>query len=270
MSMLMKILPVEVVELAPKLKDEEGNEIDGSEKPDTAEDVTNAMVKENPNDDRIAHREIKIRIGGGGTLEGKEVTWSMEPLFAPEGQEDPIFRGDWADSANHSDRFESSQTYGAYDFSRTSQEQGKTTIDAQGYSAIRVNLPPIGFNRARINIEIEDASGRPIKAIDVEVPAVVVIDPGHGGPSTPPSVGGSSWNNATANPSGILEKTMTLDYGLLLRDRLKDLRSQGKLHLWIHMTRDSDVNLGSCRSCKCSTRQWCGHLAKHPFQWIQQ
>lgn len=63
---------------------------------------------------------------------------------------------------------------------------------------------------------------------------VVVIDPGHGGTTR---VGGSSPNNATG-PSGLLEKTVTLDLAFALRTALQ-VRGATVL-----MTRDSDVNLG--------------------------
>ncbi len=46
---------------------------------------------------------------------------------------------------------------------------------------------------------------------------IVVIDPGHGG--TGGTLGGSDPNHAVS-PSGVLEKTMTLQMGLLVRDAL--------------------------------------------------
>lgn len=74
--------------------------------------------------------------------------------------------------------------------------------------------------------------------IDFEVPAVVVIDPGHGGTTNEP---GSSWNNATS-PSGVLEKAMTLSYGLALRDALRAKAQQDNLKVKVLMTRDTDLN----------------------------
>ncbi len=66
---------------------------------------------------------------------------------------------------------------------------------------------------------------------------VIVIDPGHGGTA---KTGGSSPNNATAHPSGILEKTMTLDFALLLRQQILALSPNTAVHL----TRTADVNVG--------------------------
>ena len=64
--------------------------------------------------------------------------------------------------------------------------------------------------------------------------AIIAIDPGHGGSTR---VDGSSPNNATG-PAGTLEKDLTLDVGLSLREIL-----QQRGHTVV-MTRDTDVNLG--------------------------
>ena len=68
----------------------------------------------------------------------------------------------------------------------------------------------------------------------------VVIDPGHGGSL---ETGGSSANNATT-PSGILEKNMTLRFGLLVRDAIKAAATAGGHTITVVMTRDTDKNLG--------------------------
>ena len=68
----------------------------------------------------------------------------------------------------------------------------------------------------------------------------VVIDPGHGGAL---ETGGSSANNATT-PSGILEKNMTLRFGLLVRDAIKAAATAGGHTIKVVMTRDTDKNLG--------------------------
>ena len=67
----------------------------------------------------------------------------------------------------------------------------------------------------------------------------IVVDPGHGGTV---EVGGSSWNNAISF-SGVMEKSMTLQLALLVRDALAKL-STSSLTLKVVMTRDSDKNLG--------------------------
>jgi N-acetylmuramoyl-L-alanine amidase len=68
----------------------------------------------------------------------------------------------------------------------------------------------------------------------------VVIDPGHGGSL---ETGGSSANNATS-PSGVLEKNLTLRFGLLVRDALQAAATAGGHAIKVVMTRDSDKNLG--------------------------
>ncbi|MCG8599527.1 MAG: N-acetylmuramoyl-L-alanine amidase, partial [Verrucomicrobiales bacterium] len=238
----IRLLPVEVVELAPKLRDfETGDDIEGSEVPDLTDGITNPMVERNPVQDRIAHRDIKIKIGDGDgdgdALEGKKVTWNMEALFTPPESGGRVFRGDWSDSPNHPNRFEASTEFDTYGFQSVSQAQGQTEIDDKGYTAIRANLPPVGFNKAQIKIQIE-GSNEFIELIDMEVPAIVVIDPGHGGDQDRP---GSSWNNATS-PSGVLEKNMTLQYGRALRDSLEEYAEENDLQIRVAMTRDSDVN----------------------------
>jgi N-acetylmuramoyl-L-alanine amidase len=70
--------------------------------------------------------------------------------------------------------------------------------------------------------------------------AVVVIDPGHGGTI---DVGGSSKNNAVS-ASGVLEKNITLRFGFLIRDALKELALQQGHDIKIFLTRETDTNLG--------------------------
>lgn len=226
------VVTVEVVELSPKVKDEEGKEIEGSEKPNSGNPLT-PFVEEDPENNRIAHREIKVKIGD--VLKDKKVTWTLEAL---PGATPTTIRGQWEDSETHEDRFEQSTAYTGHWLRRVSQTTSETTIGADGYTAIRVNVPPIGFNQVRIKIQIEGI-GTPIDLIDMEVPGVVVIDPGHGGST---NLQGSSANNATANPSGILEKDMALGYGLALRDALRQYRQTNKLNLQVFTTRIIDEN----------------------------
>jgi N-acetylmuramoyl-L-alanine amidase len=71
---------------------------------------------------------------------------------------------------------------------------------------------------------------------------VVVLDPGRGGTA---EVGGSSANNATAHPSGIKEKAMTLDLAELVKAAL--LRAAGAdpdVDVDVFLTRTGDNNLG--------------------------
>jgi N-acetylmuramoyl-L-alanine amidase len=70
--------------------------------------------------------------------------------------------------------------------------------------------------------------------------AKIVLDPGHGGTT---KVGGSSPNNAVG-PTGLLEKTVTLDLGLRAEAALK-----AKGHT-VALTRRTDVNVGLAARAK--------------------
>lgn len=240
---------VSAIELAPEVVDEDDNAIDGS----TATQGLghrHPMVEEAPNTNRIAHREVKIRVCSDGqpaaAFQGRTVTWTMVPRFVPPEAEEAVFRGAWAQAAQaHRDRFEASATFGAHGFARVGQESATTTVDADGNSAIRVNLPPIAFNAARISVQV-DGMDEPAELIDLEVPGVVVLDPGHGGTENLP---GSDADHAQGASSGVHEKDLTLDFCRRVRTRLRALRTGENENLKIYMTRDADVNIaGSARA----------------------
>jgi N-acetylmuramoyl-L-alanine amidase/transglutaminase-like putative cysteine protease len=225
------ILKPEPMELAPELKDENGNAVIGSTKPRLGEFDFNPMTEVNPNTDRIAHREIKIRFRDGKALAGRKLKWKLMAVRS--------IRGDWDNSPSHSDYFEASQEFLTSGFSRISAISAETEIIAEGQhgiSAVRINVPPIAFNLVNVVVEVAGFSCD-FNLLRFEVPAIVVIDPGHGGTS---NNGGSSWNNATSS-SGILEKTMTLEFGDALANKLRQLRSVLDLNLWIHSTRSTDA-----------------------------
>jgi len=71
------------------------------------------------------------------------------------------------------------------------------------------------------------------------ITGTVVIDPGHGGTA---NMGGSDANHAVS-PSGVKEKNMTLQMGLLVRDALRAAADGGGHNITIKMTRETDVNL---------------------------
>ncbi len=255
-----EVLHIDAIALAPEILDEDAAidddtaVVEGSTEPQ-AIPHKHPMVKVDPATNRIAHRELKIRVWSEGRPDGhhagKTVTWSMTPLFVPpvdEGEEpgDPVFRGDWAQAADgHRDRFEAPAEFTATGFARISQEQVTTTVDETGHTAIRVNLPPIAFNAVRISVQLEGEETS-VELIDLEVPGIIVIDPGHGGADNRP---GSSANNATSHTSGILEKELTLDFGLRTRTALRALRVGENSNLRIHMTRTEDENrAGSVRA----------------------
>lgn len=223
LSQSASVEPIEVVELSPKVKDENGNDIAGSEKPNIGKPLT-PFVEVDPHTNKIAHREIKVKIGDA--LKDKKVIWTLEPL---SGATPATIRGDWDKSPNHKDCFEVSTAYDASGFRRVSQSSGETIVGADGHTAIRVNVPPIGFNQVRVKIQIEGMS-TPIDLIDMEVPAVVVIDPGHGGQDSG-AVGRTD--------STVLEKDLALEYSLRLRQKVIDKFSAEKRGLRLFMTRET-------------------------------
>lgn len=227
------LLPIEVVEVSPKVKDDDGNDILGSEYPSIEKPLT-PFVELNPVTDRIAHRELKVHFGDA--LKNRNITWTLGPV---PGETPATIRGLWTPSTTHPDRFEASAAFVGNGFTRLSQASARTSVSDDGFTGIRVNVPPVAYNKIRIHIAIEGVATI-VKLIDMEVPAIVVIDPGHGG-TGPPPLGGSDANHAVS-ASLILEKTMTLDFGLLLRNRLESIRTRDGLNMKIFMTRSSDVN----------------------------
>ena len=244
-TVLVGVLPVVPVEFFPQLLDGDGVAIEGSENPRTDAGQSNGMSEEDPVANRIAHREIQMRIVDGEILEGKQLTWSMDPLFVPSAGDNPVFRGDWANSTTHPNRYEAAVHFGVNGFEAVDQATVHTDINESGESAIRANLAPVGFNKGRLRIAVEDFQGDPAKVADMEVPAIVVIDPGHGGTT---NLLGSSANNATS-PSGVLEKDLALTYGLALRAVLEAEADSEYLQLVVSMTRDTDDNVsGTARA----------------------
>lgn len=238
---------VEAVELAPAIHDEEGTEVSGSTTP-RAIPHRHPMVKVDPPTNRIAQREVRIRVRSDGRPDGhhagKRVSWSMEPLFVRPGDEgdpagEPEFRGDWQQAAeDHRDRFEASADFASEGFTRLDQERATTTVDATGHTAIRINLPPIAFNAARISAQLEGEDGA-VELLDLEVPGIIVIDPGHGGQN---NVEGSNANHAVSHTSRILEKDLALEFSFRSKAALEELRDAGPLNLRVYLTRLTDEN----------------------------
>jgi N-acetylmuramoyl-L-alanine amidase len=89
--------------------------------------------------------------------------------------------------------------------------------------------------------------------------AIIVLDPGHGGTT---KVGGSSPNNATSKPRGILEKTVTLQVAQLAKTAL-----QARGHA-VHLTRVDDTNIGlAARAGVARTRKADVFLSIHFNGW---
>lgn len=233
-TVMVGLLPVVPVEFFPLLRGNDGQPVAGSNAPRLGQGETNAMVEIEPVANRIAHREMKMRIVDGKILEGKTITWSMIPRYVHPDDEEPDFRGNWEISLNNNNTyFRASAHYGAYDFEVGEEEptptSATTTIDDKGESAIRINLPPIGFNKGRVRIQVEDFGGEAARVTDMEVPAVIVIDPGHGG--TDPG----------ATAGGVRESDLALSYGLDLRTELQtSLAERAPFHR-VLMTRSTDI-----------------------------
>lgn len=219
-----------VVELAPLVRNENGEDLPASRLPEAGDKLT-PFVEIDPHANRIAHRELNVKIGDA-SLAGREVTWT---LGAVPGAIPATIRGEWQDSPTHSDRFEPSTAFGANDFDRLAQTSGKTTITGDGVTAVRVNVPPIGFNQARVTIRIEDVDD-PIDLIDMEVPGVVVVDAGHGG-IDPGAIG------VTDDMIQVEEADLALSYSLQLRDELIAKFEEEFRNLRVILTRADDSSL---------------------------
>jgi N-acetylmuramoyl-L-alanine amidase len=228
------LIPVAIV-YAPLLKDDTGQDVTNSDKSSSIGEVSE-VVKE-PRSGQIpnvAYRIVKVRVPE--LMEGETVRWSMTPQFTPDGEAQPRFRGHWPQE--HPDRFEPADAENYYLFERSSEVEGRTTIDNDGETAVRLNIPSIGFNKARVKMDFENHPGAFVE-IDFEVPAVVVIDPGHGGTSDLP---GSDANHAVS-PTNVKEKDLALSYGLALREALETKVQQDKLNVKVLMTRKVDENV---------------------------
>ncbi len=276
----VSLLPLEVVELSPKTMNEDGSDIVGSEKPvaypninEMVEEITlNKQIEQN----RIAHREIKVKIPGGKVLAGKKAIWSMKAWGVKENDE---IRGDWQHSKveEHKNCFEESKTYGKYGYNPINQKSSETVIEAldeDGFTSVRANLPPIGWNHADIKVKIEGTVAE-ITVARFVVPAVVVIDAGHGGDddiddkekdkngldrgrsdanhakggwwAVQKTVKGKKvWVDEKVYPeaTGMLEKDLTLEYARELKSQLASEHTDTSLPLRRFLTRDGNYNLG--------------------------
>lgn len=227
-TVLVGILPLIATELHPLLPDPAGAPVADSAKPRILPGETNGMAEENPLHSRVAHREVGMRIVDGAFLKGRRITWTMEPRFVPPGTDQPSFRGRWPASGPHSDRFEKPVSLAVAEYERIDALHAMTTLDPEGGSAIRANLPPVAFNQGRVRVAIEDCLGQPAKLADLEVPAVVVIDAGHGG-DDPGHVAGD-----------VMEKTLTLDHALATRTTLQARLAMRQPFHRVLLTRSTD------------------------------
>jgi N-acetylmuramoyl-L-alanine amidase len=220
-------------EVTPLVKDENGNTIPLSNRPEIVTNGANEMVKE-PRPGKIPNIAYRIlRVKFPATFSGEPIRWTMAEQFTPGGEAAPRFRGNWpvGPAELHPNRFEASDgPTNYYAFNGVSQEVGETILDVDGETALRINVPPIGFNKARVRLLF--ASYPEISAvIDFEVPAIVVIDPGHGGKD-------SGTKGRTDNT--VKESDLALAYGIKLREELIDKFEGEKRGLRVIMTRKVD------------------------------
>lgn len=228
---LVGILPLVAAELHPLLPDSTGTPVADSWKARSAPGETNGMVEDHPLAERTAHREVRMRIVDGGFLKERTIAWTMEPRFVPPGSREAVFRGNWPQGGAHPDRFEKSARYGASGFTRLDQQRALTRLDPEGQSAIRANLAPVGFNQGRLNVMVEGFIGQPAKVVDLEVPAVVTLDPGHGG-EDPGHLAG-----------GLVEKHLALEHALAARAALQGLLAARQPFHRVPLTRAADITL---------------------------
>ncbi len=173
---------------------------------------------------QVAHRTAVVKFEPQSFWAGKSVEWS----FTVAG----VVRG--ALPAGHPSQLEAAPPFAFTPATR------RSVLDAQGRAAVQVNLPPLSLNAG--TLEAVSVDHRRARAqLEFAVPGVVVLDPGHGGTGNLP---GSSSNNATS-VSGVLEKNMTLQMVLLVRDALA---ARNRL-LHVFLTRDDDFNVaGAARA----------------------
>ena len=203
----------------------------------------------------------------------------MDPLFVHPNAQEPSFRGNWAISLNNNNSyFRTSNHYETLDFEAGTEAPtpttATTTLDQNGESSIRINLPPIGFNKGRVKIEIEDFSGDAAKVADMEVPAVIVIDPGHGIGNAPPSnaIGTSGVS------TGVTEHAAALNIGTRMAEELRQRSEDEGLLMRVLMTRAGTANINFVQRTDVARENGCDvyvslhfngvsgvPLRRHPF-----
>lgn len=178
--------------------------------------------------DHVAHRTIRLRFTPIALTANKTVEWSFAHSGIQGGVLTAGIQRGVLPAAPHNAHLETAAGFNFVPATR------RSIIDANGVAAVRINLPPVAWNRGRLGVQFVDRPGC-LREVDFEVPAIVVIDAGHGGAV---NIGGSDANHAVS-PTGVLEKDMTLDFARLVRDVL----NASPRNIEVFMTRDADVNL---------------------------
>lgn len=225
--------PIVVVEMKMSLL--------GPDEPAAPIPEANELVRPAPHvANPVAERAVLVRLEPASFFSGKTVEWAFLPDGTPRGTL-PAGRSTLA-------------AHGSFSFTPAAGGlEGSSVVDAQGRAAVRVSLPAKAFNRGRIVAGVQGSPWVSERA-NLEVPGIVVVDPGHGGSRDlctkgdpcqcgperkPRAVCDSSRNNAHGT-SGTLEKELTLAVGLKVRNALMAAARLVK----VFMTRDCDVNVG--------------------------
>ena len=207
---------VEFVSLAPNLVSANGKTIRGSHRA-APRPAVNGMVKA-PYPSRVAYRDIEVQFNPPRAFANTAVRWQFQ-----------AFGG----------RLRGRLPGGTPVFSTPPGVPGRfDRLDARGRTKVRVSMPPKGLNRGLITVT---SAMNPLmtNSLDFAVPAVIVIDPGHGGHV---NLAGSSANNSRT-PQGVLEKDLTLAYGKELAKAVTQIFEGRGLHSRVAMTRDRDINV---------------------------
>ncbi len=207
---------VQFLSMVPLLIGADGITVRGSDRP-LMPPYVNSLIKM-PFPSRVAYRDVRVQFQPVQAFRNTPVRWQFKALGGK-------LRG----SLPGGTPILSTPPGSRIPFNR---------LDANATTLVRISLPPIGLNRGQLSVT-SIADSRVGSALEMVVPAVVVIDPGHGGSS---NLAGSSFNNARS-PSGVLEKTLALDYGRNLAQAVSQTFYSRGLPVQVALTRDRDINV---------------------------
>ncbi|MEA2561097.1 MAG: hypothetical protein QOH06_2601 [Acidobacteriota bacterium] len=180
---------------------------------------TSELVRPIPlTNDAVAHRSVLVQLEPASFFAGKKVEWTFLPAAGMR-KSLPAGRST-LEAHDKSFNFTPAVGRGAVG--------GVSIVDKDGKAAVRVNVPAVAFNRGRI-VAVVEGSPWVSERAELEVPGVVVIDPGHGG----------SKNHAEGPLSHTKEKDLALILGLRLRDALL----ANPRFVRATLTRDCDIDI---------------------------
>jgi len=151
-------------QLSPLLKDLHGNDIADSEWYEGLPNTT-STAPDPVEGDLVAYRELSLNVHP--ILEGKILEWEILPYRTEKGL--PI-EGSLSGSS-HPMFLETSTVFNTQNFLNVGGTMARTTIDEDGKSSIRVNLPNIRFNKAEIRVKVI-GTNHDIEVFNIEVPSL--------------------------------------------------------------------------------------------------